>query len=349
MPPAPISLPRSEVADVLRSYNQGKLQFIRPAAGTANPAVIAVTSTGQFFIKRRNPRYCSSEQLSYDHDVIRKLAQAGLPVTPPRHTVQGSRWLALEGQIYEVYELIVGTAHEYGNPAQVSSAGSVLGAFHTATADLEPKARKLVSRLHDPKASLRGLAWARTQLADHDPLRPEDLGRVQRLIAVAEGVSRALPDETYWRLPQCVIHGDYHPANLKFDGDEVAGIFDFDWVARQPRMVDVADGLAFFCGRRKRPTEPGDIVSLTQAYEIDRELACAFGRGYVTGIEPTRDELEALPHLMRARWLFCRVDAMERKIPAEQKLDYLLNEIETPLAQIDAASEWLVSGEWLRV
>ncbi len=71
MPPAPISLPRSEVADVLRSYNQGKLQFIRPAAGTANPAVIAVTSTGQFFIKRRNPRYCSSEQLSYDHDVIR--------------------------------------------------------------------------------------------------------------------------------------------------------------------------------------------------------------------------------------------------------------------------------------
>ena len=32
--------------------------------------------------------------------------------------------------------------------------------------------------------------------------------------------------------------------------------------------------------------------------------------------------LEALPDLMRARWLFCRVDAMERKIPEDQKLDY---------------------------
>jgi len=39
-------------------------------------------------------------------------------------------------------------------------------------------------------------------------------------------LERELPDERYHGLPKLVIHGDYHPGNLNFAGDEVSGIFD---------------------------------------------------------------------------------------------------------------------------
>lgn len=331
----PNALTQGEVRAVLGAYDVGEVMFTRPGAGTANPAVIVVTNRGQFFLKRRNARYSTRGQLLYDHAVIRHLARSGLPVTPPRQTISGSRWQEHNGHVYELYPLVEGEQHEDGNLRQIEAAGRVLGAFHLATHDFTPGGDKPLPRFHDPQDSLRGLRWARDQLAAGRRSPHGDPALVQRLIEAAEAIRRRLPDQAYWALPQCIIHGDYHPANLKFEGDEVAGIFDFDWVGRAPRMVDVADGLVYFCARRARPVEPSDIATLTQAFTLDMEAVEVFGRGYETRVSVTPDERAALPDLMRARWLFSRVDAMERKVPEERKLDYLLEDIEGPLAEIE--------------
>jgi Ser/Thr protein kinase RdoA (MazF antagonist) len=336
------ALNRAEVADVLRAYNLGRLQFLRPGAGTASPAVIAVTNRGSFFVKRRNPRYCDPGQLSYDHSLLRHLAREGLPVHPALRTLSGSRWAERAGAVYEVYPLAPGRPPTPGNAAQVEAAGRLLAALHATGAALDLPGGKTLPRLHDPANILRGLHWAAEQAvteAQHTDL--------ERCIAVAEDVARSLPDEAYWALPQTVVHGDYHPLNLLFEGDEVTGLFDFDWAGPGPRMVDVTDGLLFFCGTRPGPLKAGDIVALTQAFTLDRGLMAAFGRGYAAEVEPTPAELRALPDLLRARWLFCRVDAMERKIAPERKLPYLLDGLTGPLDEVDAAEGWLASGEWL--
>ena len=340
----PTVLSQGEARAVLGGYDVGAVMFTRPAAGTANPAVIVVTDRGQFFLKRRNPRYSARGQLLYDHAVIRRLARAGLPVTPPRLTISGSRWQEHNEQVYELYPLVGGEQHEDGNLRQVEAAGRALGAFHLATQDFTPGGDKPLPRFHNPQDSLRGLRWARDRLAAGRLSPHGDLELVRRLIEVAEAIRRRLPDRAYWALPQCIVHGDYHPANLKFEGDEVAGIFDFDWVGRAPRMVDVADGLIYFCGRRARPVLPSDIASLTQAFTFDMDAVTAFGRGYAAGVSVTPRERAALPDLLRARWLFSRVDAMERKVPEERKLDYLLEDIEAPLAEIDRRAESLTAG-----
>lgn len=340
----PIS--RSEAAAVLRHYNVGRLMFLRGGGGTANAAVIAVTARGEVFLKRRNPRYASRGQLVYDHAVMRHLARAGLPVTPAMRSLSGSRWLELGGSVYEVFPLVTGSEHKEGDPEQLAAAGRVLGQWHTATADLQPPGNKPLTRLHDPRNSLRGLRWAREQVrATGGDMSAER--RLQDLIAVAEHLLARFPDDVYWSLPQCVVHGDYHPANLKFEGSEVAGVFDFDWVGRQPRLVDVADALIYFCGVRVRPVDPGDIRTLTQAFRLDRGRVTAVGAGYGAHIRLTAPELRALPDFIRARWLFSRVDPMERKIPDDERIAYLLEAIEEPLAEIDAAAQWLVEGSWL--
>lgn len=336
------TLTRPEVTEVLRAYNLGRLQFLRPAAGTASPAVIAVTSRGSFFVKRRNPRYCDPGQLSYDHSLLRHLARQGLPVHPALRTLSGSRWVERRGAVYEVFPLAPGRPPIPGNAAQVEAGGRLLAALHAAGSSLELPGSKTLPRLHDPRNILRGLYWA-TEQTITDAQRRD----LERSIGVAERIARNLPDEAYWQLPRTVIHGDYHPLNLLYEGDEVTGLFDFDWAGPGPRMVDVADGLLFFCGKRARAMHGGDIITLTQAFTLDRGLVEAFGRGYRTQVTPESRELQALPELMRARWLFCRVDAMERKIAPEHKLAYLLDGLTGPLDEMDAAEDWLASGQWL--
>lgn len=343
--PAPVS--REEATRVLRAYPLGRLLFTRPGAGTANPALTVVTTKGEFFLKRRNPRYGSRGQLSYDHAVIRHLARAGLPVTPPIRTLAGSRWHDLEGATYEVYPLVVGAQHDPGNLAQLEAAGRLLGRVHQSTADLRPPGEKAVPRLHDPGDILRGLRWARDQLRAGQASGRGGGPALEGPLVCASDVGRNLPDAAYWALPLCIIHGDYHPANLKFRGDEASGLSDFDWVGRQPRMVDLADGLLYFCGLRPGALDPQDIVSLTQAPALEPARIARFGRGYAESIRPGPRELRALPDLLRARWLFSRVDAMERKIPPERKLDYLLQDLAAPLEGINSLAGWLAGGQWL--
>jgi homoserine kinase type II len=42
------------------------------------------------------------------------------------------------------------------------------------------------------------------------------------------------------RWPEIVIHCDYHPGNLKFEGEQIVGIFDFDWSKIDLRCFDFA-------------------------------------------------------------------------------------------------------------
>lgn len=42
-----------------------------------------------------------------------------------------------------------------------------------------------------------------------------------------------------------VCHCDYHPANVKWDGDECCGIFDFDWSKVDYRLFDICFGMLY--------------------------------------------------------------------------------------------------------
>lgn len=339
------SLSDREVARALEGYNLGRLQFTRPAGGTASPAVVAVTDQGEFLLKRRNPRYCTPGQLAFDHAVIHHLHQAGLPVTPPTRTFSGSRWFQLEGHVYEVYVLVRGAEHESGNLAQIRAAGEMLGRLHLATTGFDPGDGKRPRRLHDPTESRAGF-WGAARLAQRQGRPAADYDTLQRLIRVTETLARSLSDKAYWALPGCIIHGDWHPGNLKFAGDAVSGIFDFDWVMAGPRAVDVADGLLYFAGRRPQPLEPRDIRSLTQPLVLEREWMVAFGAGYAEHVRLTVSELMVLPLLMRSRWLFSRADAAQRKLPESERVAYLLDGTESMLGQISVVEDFLTAGTW---
>ncbi len=340
-----------EIAKLLATWPVGGFLFARKHGGTANPATAVVTDQGQFFLKQRNPRYCDPGQLLYDHSVIKHLARAGLPVTEPRKTTEGSRWFNQDGMIYELYPLVEGEQHTPGDLDQIAAAGALLAGLHEVTEDFEPGGEKPWPRYFSPADRLVEIEEARELLGagvNTGQFSSDEASQtLDYLETQARAVMKRTPDERYWALPQVIVHGDYQQDNIKFQGAEVVGLFDFDWVSRQSRLIDIADGLVFLSGYRREAIDPGDIYSLTQSFEFCWPRMGTFLRPYLARHELTAEEWACLPDLIRARWLYCRLEQMHRKIPTEDKLIFLLRSVTGPMEWLDENEAMLASGEWV--
>ena len=346
------NLRQDEIALVTPHFTVGRVLFSRPAGGTANASAVVVTASGQYVLKRRNPRYCDPAQLVYDHHVLSAVCAAGLPAPEVVKTRSGSRWLEHEGRIYELYRFIEGTTEAHPDEDQLGAAGDMLGCFHRATEHLAPPGGKQLGRLWDPRKAADLLRPLQTRAMDGhlgsllDNSATEATERIELLLASLQQIGMSLADETYWSLPQTIIHADWHPANVKYQRTQIAGIFDFDWVDRQPRMVDVADGLLWFAGERPRVQGSGDIWTLTETPLLTWERMQRFMRAYATHYPPSAEELAALPDLMAARWIYSRVDAADRKVPEADQIRFLLRDVEAPLSWLDQHRSELAAPQW---
>jgi len=93
----------------------------------------------------------------------------------------------------------------------------------------------------------------------------------------------------------------------------------------QARARDLTDGLMFFASRRDGPVHPEQIRSLTQSMTPDADRCRRLIEGYQSGVGLTDLEWEALPLLIRSRWVQMRLRGA-RKVPDEDKVDFVLEE-----------------------
>ncbi|MFO7945844.1 MAG: phosphotransferase [Armatimonadota bacterium] len=342
-------LSQEEIDAVMPHWAVGHVLFTRPTGGTANASVIVVTRKGQFVLKRRNPRYCGPGEREYDHHVMHRLYRSGLPVPKVVHTREASRWVEYRDKTYELFEFIDATTHIARNDAQVAEAGAVLVQFHQATKALDPPGQKHFGRFWDP-ADARNFLERFIQQAHSDEKSasdpPDAAKALEELITVCEDVARHVPDSTYSDLPSPIIHGDWHPWNVSWSDDTIAGIFDFDWVDRQPRLVDIADGLLYFCPLREDLPDSPDIWQLSEAIEPDEHRLGVFLAAYEELASLTDRELQLLPHFARIRWIYSRVDAADRKVASEQQLHFILRDVKVPLKWLDAHTEFFAGRQW---
>ncbi len=341
MPELSLYVDEAEVRRALPHWDVGALSRLPgERGGTANPAVVVETGSARYFLKRRNPRYSSPESLLHDHALMEHLAGKGLctPLALPSRT--GCRWAETEGHVYELYPYMPGAPHDPESDAQIAEAGRQLAAFHQAASGFAPPPGKQWPRYHDPANTIAALQWAEEELASRTGPTPAGLrldaalAQVRRLLHVAAALADDFTDDEYAGYPVLTVHGDWHPANVKYQGDHICGIFDLDWATRQPRLVDLADGLIYFAGRRTARMDPSDIRTLTAPFELHNDRTRVFLRGYLEQGEISNRELGALPRFMLARWLYSRADPMRRKIPREEALDYLLDGIWGPINTI---------------
>jgi len=316
----------------------GRLKRVEAGGGTAGRNVVFSTEKGRFFLRGRNPKYCTQEEIVYDHSLMRHLSERGVPVPLPIVSSEGKTWLRIDEFIYELYEFIEGRPFEPKSVLDLQRVSRALATYHLATEGFTPEGSKpraekreghpskIMPILEEMQRKAKGAAY-RT---------------VSYLISQLLAVQERLPDEEYSRLRHLIIHGDFHPANIIFGYDGRVYFTDFDWASMQARAIDISDGIIFFAGRRESEVDGSNIVSLTQTFEMDLERTKIFLEAYQEEGELSEDEIEAIPWLLRNRWIQCRAKG-SLKVPEDERLNYLVDKVEGPLHWLDRFEGQLVA------
>ena len=305
--------------EVLEAFGLGSPSKVQPAGGTASPKWGVASAKGRFVVRLRPGDVAGAESVSFDHQALRRLSEAGLPVPTPLAKTDGSTWLSLGGRVYEVLHWVDGDPFDEKDRDAVVALGTFLARFHGVLGDDVPPGKAGTIREDHPDLLEQYLSGLRTLASDAD-----DRQRLEQVAFQLDHVRRQLDAGLYASLPRCVIHGDLHPGNVRFRRREVAAVYDFDYLNVQARARDVIDGLMFFASTRRTLLDPDDIRSLTQPFVPQMDRCRLFLRGYQGEIRLTDAEWQALPLLMRSRWLQMRLRGC-RKVAKSEKVTFVLD------------------------
>lgn len=322
-------LDEQTIRSILSHYPLGELRGAVRGGGTAGSKAKITTRSGTYLIRRRRQEFSAEPIVRFDHSVLRQLAAIGVGCAVPVATRQGRSWLELAGHVYEITPWLEGDPFDPASTVQLERLGRSLGQLHAAADQLDPEGDKPWRREDDPR-ELGPKLEATVRALEPGQQRECVAWLQQQLRQVADHLDEA----SYAALPQCVIHGDIHPGNVKFDLAGRTLFFDFDWCSRQARIRDLGDVLAFFAFVRSSPTNPDDIWSLTAPWTADWQRAQVVWQAYtsIRRVEPA--ERDALPWLMRSRWIQGHVSGM-RKVPPEKRIRFLTRDVAGPLAWLD--------------
>ncbi len=300
--PHPIAAPPGELPAVFEAFGLGVPDEVRPLGGTGTRKWDVATAGGRFVVRLRAAEFADLDATRFQHEVLRRLDQAGFPVPAPLIGKSGTSWFAQDGRVYEVLSWIEGEPFVESDAAAVENLGILLARMHRLFADNPPPAKK--AGLREDHPDLMRPYLARLRPLARDARQSRELAEVGRQL---DDVAAKLDAGLYASLPHSLIHGDVHRGNLRFRQSRVAAMYDFDYLDVQARARDLSDGLISFASRRGDPFDPDVIHSLVQPFVPDGPRCQLLLRGYQSVVPLTDLEWQAFPWLIRSRWIQMRL------------------------------------------
>ena len=222
-----------EAADLLQALDVGQLQNLKACAGgIENTNYFADTDSGAYVLTLFER--LSFEQLPFYLQLMKHLAERGIPVPNPAPDKNGQILHSLKGKPAAVVNKLRGTSELAPTQAHCFQVGTMLARMHLAGQDFN---------LSQP--NLRGLPWWNTTLPAVLPhVTPQQrsmlLGELayQNHIAASPGF-KALPTGT--------VHGDLFRDNVMFEGGKLTGFFDFYFAGCDTFLFDLGVCLNDWC------------------------------------------------------------------------------------------------------
>ena len=246
-----------ELVRVLSHYDIGIVHRVQPlpVGNRRAPKVVVMADKGTFLLKRRPKGRDDLEKVDFAHAVQKHLAAKAFPVTSLLETMDGQGTaLNMDNHIYEFFRYVEGARYD-GSFEATREAGRQLAVFHKDLADFKGRDEPSPLCFHDAALVRRHL-----KLLSSDK-RTEAARKMQ---AVAEELLLRY-DKSCVRVNQLgfrswkrqVVHGDWHPGNLLFEGHQVVAVVDFDSIRYSPAVTDLANGMLQFSivGDRPDPTQ----------------------------------------------------------------------------------------------
>lgn len=262
-------LSQREIDHVLGQYALGEVRSISElAAGSVySPKVIIETQRGKLLLKRRARGLDLPAMVAFSHEVIIGCLKLGMCVPPLLATKTNNSMVQFEDQVYELFVFIDGVVFDRSPTmimAHAQQAGALLGEVHRTLDRVETKFEA--------------------------PVEPTtiDLSRTKALDSTSLGVAEQMRDrltkiiEYGGELAQAnaqrpgLVHGDWHPGNMIYRGDQIVAVCDFDNTRLGSRSREVAQALVHFSLRA--PARGQTAQNCDPAPDLD--ALRAFWQGY---------------------------------------------------------------------
>lgn len=255
------------------------------------------------------------DELKAEHALLSCLHEAGFPLSPAavRHTTGDTAFLHHE-RAFALYRFIESDAPFVWTRGgwsiqQAHSAGIALAEFHS----LASTCRDIV---RTPAVTAEGLrSWGLAVLQRASGLFPSDVMiRVSKFEEVLRGSFAVASDVR----THGVIHGDFHPGNVLYKGEQVVGVLDYEYCRVDSRLFDVAYATMTFSFEN---IDPAYSLAFLDGYN----LRAKFGKMDIAELQP----LVRLSAWLSAIWLIeqCQKDAAghDEVLPALRKCIAILS------------------------
>lgn len=215
------------VEDVLRYWRVIPLQVATPDLGTMNEIYLVDTEDGRLVLRGHRRR--DRAAVEFEHAAMDTARAARVPAPMPLSSATGSRVVAHEGRWWSLLTWMAGNQPERGThtPEQANAMGAMLGRVHVVLESLPSPAQpprsagptaETVRRAEELLSHIEGLADAGA----------DEAAAHRWLTAQRDWLRRHADDPEPKPGAEQTVHGDYHDANVVFDGDAVSGVLDWD-------------------------------------------------------------------------------------------------------------------------
>jgi homoserine kinase type II len=206
----------------------------------------------------------SAAQLPYYLELMRHLAEKGIPVPKPIANHSGTILFTLKSKPTAIVSKLAGASCIQPSPAHCAMVGSMLAKMHLAGADFAQ---------HQP--NLRSLGWWRETVpailphlnADQSALLVDEMSFQEAFFASA----------AYRALPQGASHCDLFRDNVLFEGQgsglRLGGFFDFYFAGTDKWLFDLAVTINDWCLLEGGALDSSRMQALVDAYQSARPLS----------------------------------------------------------------------------
>ena len=266
------------VAEVIREhYDLGEVQLPEqlPAAHQRRHRKMVVrTSGGTFLAKtyKRDPVVIDS--LLFQHRLSGHLEGHGLPVAHIQRAKSGRGLVEVDNWVLELQRFVEGESMRITARTMVTSA-KALGKFHQVCRDLPapPRDQNMWRFSEVPREAFQRFFEVARGQRDEDLIVKHCNNIARFLLEAAEALDIAKRTEFETGL----IHGDWHGANLMFQGEELAAIIDLEFAGKGCYLEDIAYAMSNLCIRTSSEEKriQDRVNYLLDYYQFSRSLSYA--------------------------------------------------------------------------
>lgn len=227
----------AQIQEVLRLFGLALLSFTELTCGSnwTGRRYDVQTDKGRIFLKVRS-KWWPLAQAEYVSGLERHLRARGFPVPELCSATDGECFGTWDGHICECHRFVEGESDLGGNDSRLKAAAHTLATLREMVEGYPPPGTYLGPDIGYPTQERVGFFT--------DRVRGFFQGQDEAIGAVGELAREfaKLDPSCASRCPNSasVVHGDYHPGNLLFNGNELMAVCDFDLAQAAPRAFDVA-------------------------------------------------------------------------------------------------------------